>query len=135
MKRYPVILCVDDEHTVLTSVVGQLRQAFHDQYLYETAQSTEEAWEILDEMMQAPYEVKLIISDWLMPIEKGDTFLMKVAQKYPSIHLVMLSGHADEESIERAKRYANLRAFIRKPWDKETFIHTIQTILSSETNG
>jgi two-component system response regulator HupR/HoxA len=65
-----------------------------------------------------------------MPIEKGDSFLIRVAQNYPDIRLIMLSAYADEEAILRAERYANLFAFIRKPWEREVLLSTIQKALS-----
>ncbi len=121
----PVILCVDDEKLVLDSLVNQLRNHFGSQFIYETAENSEEAWEVINDMFSQGYPISLIISDWLMPIEKGDKFLIDVAAKYPSIALIMLSGHADEASVERAKRYANLHCFIRKPWDKEQLLFEI----------
>jgi len=125
----PVLLCVDDEKLVLDSLVNQLRNHFGSQFFYETAENSEEAWEVINEMMGLGYPIKLIISDWLMPIEKGDAFLIAVANKHPEIVLIMLSGHADELSVQRAQQYANLQVFIRKPWDKEHLVHEINIAL------
>jgi CheY-like chemotaxis protein len=66
-----------------------------------------------------------------MPLEKGDSFLIRVAQRYPDIRLIMLSAYADEEAIRRAERYANLFAFIRKPWEREALLNTIQKALAT----
>jgi CheY-like chemotaxis protein len=129
MKK-PVILCVDDEKIVLDSLVNQLRNHFGSRFVYETAENTEEGWEVIEELTEQEYEFKVIISDWLMPIERGDKFLIDISKKVPRAALIMLSGHADEESVERARQYANLQAFIRKPWDKEVLLSEVETALN-----
>jgi len=127
----PVILFVDDEKLVLDSLIAQARSAYEDTYDYETAQSAEEAWEIIEDYHDRQRRIVLLISDWLMPLEKGDSFLIRVAQRYPDIRLIMLSAYADEEAIRRAERYANLVAFIRKPWEREALLNTIQKALAT----
>jgi CheY-like chemotaxis protein len=107
-----------------------VRAAYESTYDYETAQSAEEAWEIIEDYHDRQRRIVLLVSDWLMPIEKGDSFLIRVAQNYPDIRLIMLSAYADEEAILRAERYANLFAFIRKPWEREVLLSTIQKALS-----
>ncbi|MCS7298064.1 MAG: response regulator [Bacteroidia bacterium] len=125
----PVILFVDDEKLVLDTLLVQVRSAFGDRYEYETAQSAEEAWDLIQEYHEAQRRIVLLVSDWLMPLEKGDSFLIRVAAQYPDIHLIMLSAYADEEAIERAQRYANLFAFIRKPWERDSLLSEIRRAL------
>ncbi|MEN3039919.1 MAG: response regulator [Bacteroidia bacterium] len=125
----PIILFVDDEKIVLDTLVVQVRSAFGDKYDYETAQSAEEAWDLIREYRDAQRRIVLLVSDWLMPLEKGDSFLIRVAAQYPEVRLIMLSAYADEEAIQRAQRYANLFAFIRKPWERHTLLSQIQKAL------
>lgn len=125
----PVIIFVDDEKLVLDTLLVQVRSAFGEQYDYETAQSAEEAWELIQEFREGQRRIVLLVSDWLMPMEKGDSFLIRVAASYPDIKLIMLSAYADEAAIERAQRYANLFAFIRKPWEREHLLSEIQRAL------
>lgn len=127
MKK-KLILCVDDEKVVLNSLLQQLQSGLGNAYLYEIAESAEEAWEIIGEL-QHEIEMVLIISDWLMPGMKGDEFLVSLHQKYPSVVTIMLTGQADEEAIKNAKTHANLYACLRKPWDKENLIENIQKAL------
>ena len=109
----------------------QVEAGLGDQFFCEPVQLVEEAWEVLDEFMEEGPGVSLIISDWMMGPERGDDFLVAVHEKYPAIDLVMLSGYADEDSIERARKLANLKAFIRKPWEEEELLENLTTILSS----
>ncbi|HBB31592.1 MAG TPA: hypothetical protein DDZ80_27080 [Cyanobacteria bacterium UBA8803] len=113
------ILCVDDEKVILESLKEQLKRRFGNQYLYEVAESAEEAWEIIEELYEEDIKIMLIVSDWLMPDMKGDEFLIQVHHKYPEIITVMLTGQADEAAINRAKENANLYCCLRKPWSED----------------
>lgn len=123
------ILLIDDDKTVLDSLRSQLQGRFGYQYIYETVQSVEEAWEVIEDFQSEGAGIQLIISDWLMGPERGDKFLMEVHAKHPGIDLLMLSGYANEEAVERARTYANLKAFVRKPWDEEELNQILENIL------
>lgn len=126
----PVILCVDDEAVVLNSLKIQLKNAFHDDYLYEVAESADEALEIIEEFQEDEINIIVIVSDWLMPGIKGDEFLIKIHQKFPSIVKIMLTGQADNEAIDRARKEANLHSCLYKPWDGQELIETIKSGLA-----
>ncbi len=124
------ILCVDDENVILESLKEQLKRRFGNLYLYETAESAEEALEIIEELYVAQVKVLIIVSDWLMPDMKGDEFLIQVHQRFPEIVTVMLTGQADESAVERAKKEANLYCCLRKPWTEEELAHVITSNLA-----
>jgi CheY-like chemotaxis protein len=119
----PVILLVDDDKTVLDSLNNQLRSAFHREVKLENASNPSEAMEILEEL---DGQVHLIISDWMMPTEKGDQFLIRVTERWPAIPQIMLSGFADEESVERARSGAHLAAYLTKPWSANEVIALVR---------
>jgi CheY-like chemotaxis protein len=125
-----VILCVDDESVILKSLEIELQGAFGETYLYEFAESGDEALEIIDELNDEEVQLLIIVSDWLMPGMKGDELLIKVHQNYPKIHKVMLTGQADEQAVERAKQDANLYRYLPKPWDSQELIETIRSALA-----
>lgn len=126
----PVILCVDDEVVVLDSLKIQLKNAFSDAYLYEMAENADEALEIIDELGEDEIPLIVIVSDWLMPGIKGDEFLIKVHQKHPRVIKIMLTGQADEMSLERAMKEANLHQVLYKPWQEIELIETIHSGLN-----
>lgn len=126
------ILCVDDERIVLLSLRDQLTHHFGDRYIYEFAESADEALEVIEELNQDGVKILIIVSDWLMPNMKGDEFLIKVHQQFPGIVTVLLTGQADEEAIERARKYANLHRYIPKPWDKATLIEVLESGLEGK---
>lgn len=110
-----MILCVDDEKIVLDTLVRQLEQLYADTFLYEQAQSVEEAWEIIDEATEDGMDMVLVISDWLMPGTRGDEFLVELHNRYPNTVKIMLSGQADKEAIDNAIANSNTTYF-SKPW-------------------
>jgi CheY-like chemotaxis protein len=121
------ILCVDDEEIVLMSLKEQIEDYFGDQFLYEVAESAEEAWEVIEDLSEESIEILVIVSDWLMPGIKGDEFLIAVHKRFPKIVKVILTGQADEKAIKRAIKEANLHRCLRKPWKEEELIETIRS--------
>jgi CheY-like chemotaxis protein len=121
------ILCVDDERIVLVSLRDQIAKHFGNRYRYEVAESADEAWEVIEELCDDDINLLIIVSDWLMPGMRGDEFLIKVHAQFPGIVTVLLTGHADEDAIERARQQANLHAYIAKPWTEETLIGIIES--------
>lgn len=124
MKK-PVIICVDDEQTILDSLEIDLLKAFEDKYLIETAQSGAEALELLSELLAEQYEVPVVISDQIMPNMKGDELLRSVYAISPNSLKIMLTGQADLEAVANAINYAKLYRYIPKPWQCEDLKLTV----------
>ncbi len=125
------ILCVDDETIILNSLRRQLRRAFSDKYVYESAESADEAFEIIQEFEEEGSDVIVIVSDWLMPGMKGDEFLSKVHQDHPRVVKILLTGQADEEAISRAQEQANLHQYLTKPWKSDELVNCIRSGLEA----
>lgn len=116
MKK-AVILCVDDEKVVLTSLKAQLKNEFDKQYRIETAESGEEAMEIVNELQEEKIELPVVIADQIMPGMKGDEFLTEIYQISPQTYNIMLTGQANAEAVGKAVNQAHLYRYISKPWD------------------
>jgi DNA-binding NtrC family response regulator len=129
--RKKALICVDDEPIILDSLREQLEKHYGDQYIYETADSAEEALEIIDELDDDNIEIAIIVSDWLMPGMKGDKFLLNVDLKYPRVVKVLLTGQADQKSIATLEELADRFALIPKPWNKDELINVIKTGLEN----
>lgn len=123
----PAILCVDDEVVVLESLEIELRNAFEHTYIYEFAESADEALEIVEELNKEEVDILVIVSDWLMPGIKGDELLIKIHKKYPRIITILLTGQADQEAVNRAQSQANLHTYLHKPWDSKELIEAIKS--------
>jgi DNA-binding NtrC family response regulator len=128
MEKNLAIVCVDDEKVVLDSLQEQLENSFGDMdILIEIAESADEAWEVIEELIEDGYELVMVISDWLMPRTKGDKFLVDLHEQFPSALTIMLTGQADSEAVENARQNANLYAYIKKPWRSDDLIQRIRT--------
>jgi class 3 adenylate cyclase/PAS domain-containing protein len=126
-----VIICVDDETTVLRSLKSELKEAFGNNYLIEIAEGGEEALELLTELLEDGCEIPLIISDYIMPDMKGDELLRRVHLISPKTLKVMLTGQATIEAVGNAIKYAKLYRYIAKPWQSEDLKLTVTEAIYS----
>ena len=124
------LLCVDDELAILKALKEQFKRLFGKRYIYEVAQSAEEAWEVIGEFEEDDVDVLIIVSDWLMPNVRGDEFLAQVHVKFPDIIKILLTGQADDSAIDQAKIKANLHRCLNKPWSEDELIETIRSGLA-----
>jgi len=115
------LLFVDDEENVLNA----LRRIFLDEnYTILTATSALKALEILE---QQP--VHLIISDHRMPGMTGAELLKTVRERFHDTIRIMLTGHADVNSIMGAVKEGAVYKFITKPWNDEDLRLTVSLAL------
>ncbi len=128
-EKKRVILCVDDEMSVLETLQNQLKSMFGNKYLIELAESGEEAIEVLDDFIDDGYDPILIITDWLMPGMKGDDFLVNIKDRENNAIKILLTGHAPEESVERAFKEGGLHHYVSKPWSKDDLEKKLVDIL------
>ena len=122
----PVIICVDDEPTILESLKIELKKALEDDYLIETASGGEDALELLAELIEDKYEVAVVISDYRMPDIKGDELLKQIHETCPKTINIMLTGEANLEAVGNAIKYAKLYRYIAKPWQYEDLALTVK---------
>lgn len=134
MKK-PVIICVDDEPTVLDSLKVELRRGLSSQCLIEIAESGEETLELLEDLLGDDYEVAVVVADYIMPGLKGDELLHQIHERSPQTINIMLSGQADLDAVGRSIQYANLYRFISKPWHSADLGLTLSEALQSYHQG
>ena len=126
MEKKPVIICIDDEDVVLTSLEIELQQAMGTTCRIELAQSGDDAIEMLHEYISENQAISVIISDYIMPGMRGDEALNKAHALVPSARKIMLTGQSSIEGIASAINHANLYRFIAKPWDRQDLALTIK---------
>jgi two-component system sensor histidine kinase/response regulator len=120
----PVVLCVDDEKTVLISLRQELEFGLGREFTFELAESAEEGLEIFDEIHASGMQVSVVISDQIMPGMKGDEFLAEVARRSPATGRILLtgeSGYAHHRQIANGKLFVTLA----KPWDLHELRNTL----------
>lgn len=115
------LLFVDDEQNILTS----LRRLFRsDGYRILLANSGAEGLSILEKE-----NVDLVISDMRMPEMDGAEFLSYVAEKWPSVIRILLTGYSDVESTISAINKGNIYKYVSKPWDDNDLKITVNHAL------
>jgi two-component system, sensor histidine kinase and response regulator len=130
MKK-PVILCVDDEQILLDSLKQQLKPEFGKAYQIETAESGEEALEVIEELLEENREIPLVISDELMPGIKGHELLAQIQNILPRTLKILLTGKIEASALGKAINSAKLYRYMSKPWDSADLILTVREALDS----
>ncbi|EDN71317.1 sensory transduction histidine kinase [Beggiatoa sp. PS] len=129
--KTPVILCVDDEQILLDSLKHQLSLEFGKVYQIETAESGEEALELIEELLEENTEIPLIISDELMSGIKGHELLAQIHDILPSTLKILLTGNIDASALGKAINSAKLYRYMSKPWEPTDLILTVKEALES----
>jgi HD-like signal output (HDOD) protein len=106
MKR---ILFVDDEREILEGLRDLMRK-HRKEWDMVFARSGHDA---LEELAESRFDV--IISDMRMPVMDGAELLGRVKTLYPATARIILSGHADRDSVVRSLPVAH--QFLSKPCD------------------
>ncbi len=112
-KKYTVLF-VDDEQRVLKSLK---RGLISEPYRKIFAASGREALEIL-----AAEPVEVIVSDMKMPEMNGLELLQEVAQRYPDIIRLVLSGYSHTNTVLAAVNEGRIFRYITKPWSLDNDI-------------
>lgn len=120
-----IILCVDDESSILESLEMELSLK-NQNYQVELAESGQEALEIANELTEEGNDLTVVISDYIMPSMKGDELLVKLHKQYPLSKKILLTGQAALEGVTNVINDAILYRFIDKPWDRDDLRLTVQ---------
>jgi DNA-binding NtrC family response regulator len=115
----PVVLLVDDEDMILTSI----RTLLMLEADYEVVCFTKpaEAARHLE-----TNQVDITVSDYMMPGMNGIQLLGEAKRLQPEATRVLLTGHADKASAIQAINQVALFQYLEKPWDNAQLLLVIQ---------
>jgi type II secretory ATPase GspE/PulE/Tfp pilus assembly ATPase PilB-like protein/FixJ family two-component response regulator len=115
------VLFVDDEPSVLSA----MRRIFMEEnYRILTAATGHEALAVM-----AAEQVQLVVSDHRMPAMTGAELLKTIKERWPQTIRIMLTGHADINSVMGAVRDGAVYKFITKPWNDDDLRLTVSLAL------
>ncbi len=123
----PKLLLVDDEPSILSALVRQLRlvnRSPHPAYKVETMTSSLAALKRAEETA-----FDLVISDYRMPEMDGVVFLRHFREIQPNAVRMVLSGMADMKAMVGAINEAGIARFIAKPWNDAELTFAVETAL------
>jgi len=113
-----VVLCVDDEPAILSSLRRLLRPKGYKVLLAEGGQAG------LDALAREP--VDLVVSDMRMPEMDGAQFLEQVRLRWPEVIRILLTGYADVSSTIAAINRGEIHRYIAKPWDDQNMLMVVE---------
>lgn len=117
----PVILCVDDEPNILSS----LRRLFRAKgYQVHIAEGGSAGLQLLEKEA-----VDIVISDMRMPEMDGAKFLHQVRARWPETVRLLLTGYSDVSSIIEAINRGEIYRYITKPWDDNDILLVVRQAL------
>lgn len=122
----PIVLCVEDDLILLKSLQIELEMYFGNRLIIEIAESVEEAFEVLDTLMQEGSEIIAAISDHQMIPIDGITFFEQLSMKFPQIYKILLTGNNRNELIQQS---LPVHEILEKPWNSFELASKIEKLL------
>ena len=108
----PVIVLVDDEDMVVTSIKSFL--TLETDYDVEGFTTPADALEFIKSN-----RVDVVVSDYLMPDMDSISLLAQVKEIQPEATRILLTGYADKENAIKAINDVGLYQYIEKPWEND----------------
>ena len=130
-KNNPVILCVDDDQSVLQALRSLLEKTMGGQADIEVAECGDDALEICDDLAEEGRPVSIVISDYIMPNMRGDELLIKLHERSPKMIKIMLTGQSDLTGVRRVINKASLYRFLEKPFNNADLVLTAKSAVES----
>ena len=111
------ILSLEDEADVRDALERDLEQ-FWDKIRLEVAEDVDDAWAVIDEIVEDGDELALVLSDHRLPGKSGVDFLVELMEdeRFSATRTVLVTGQADQADTIRAVNEAGLDHYIAKPW-------------------
>ncbi|MEO6096546.1 MAG: sigma-54 dependent transcriptional regulator [Fibrobacteria bacterium] len=106
--KKPVILIVDDEPAIVSSIIRSLE----DDYECLGAPNAAEGRKLF-----ASHAITCVLSDQRMPGEPGSEFLAWVKENHPDTMRILITGFSDFESVVAAVNKGQIYHFLHKPWE------------------
>jgi len=135
-NRMYTLLLVDDDSLILDVLRIQLSHFIPDNVTIERASNGEEALQLMKELaIEGLSPVEIIISDYFMPGLTGTEFLLRAHVINPHSKKILLTGQADEETVNKILEETNLFHFMTKPWNSKemecivmNFVHELNKL-------
>jgi DNA-binding NtrC family response regulator len=118
----PVVVIVDDEEMVITSIRAFL--TLETEYDIHGFTDPEGAAKFLE-----THPIDVVVSDYLMPKMNGIQLLGRAKQLQPEAARVLLTGHADKQSAIQAINEVGLFQYLEKPWDNEQLLLVVRSAI------
>jgi DNA-binding NtrC family response regulator len=119
-------LVVDDDDPVRVMLARLLRTQGYEVHQAANAREARKAIEAS--------RPDLVISDIVMPGESGIELRRAIAQHWPGLPVILISGYSAEGPAEFAARTANT-TFVQKPFAADQLLSLVEQVLAGEAAG
>jgi CheY-like chemotaxis protein len=131
--KYAVV-CVDDDPYILQMLGFQLGKIINQKCtLLEYFTDPNEALDGISALVEERIDIIFVIVDYQMPQMTGSQLIRSIKEKYPDLNCVMLSGQANQLSVDELVADNLLNSFIAKPWDEETLVQIIRPLIEAHS--
>jgi len=120
------VLLVDDEEEFVKSLSERLQMR---ELKSETAYNGEQALQVVQDELP-----DVMILDLKMPGIDGLEVLRRVRKAYPSVQVIILTGHGTEKDEEQAKKLGAY-AYLQKPADLDTLVQMVKRAYKSKVEA
>jgi len=120
-----LILIVDDETSVREIMRASLET--NGYHVVEAKNGMEAA--VVYEKQRG--DIKLVITDMMMPTMDGTAIIRLLCRLNPSIKIVVVTGMSEEEQISEAIK-KNVYGFLRKPFRADKLLNAVHNALNNE---
>lgn len=120
-----VIICVDDEPSILMALQQQMIRAFANDFAIEIAENSESAIELIQNLLENDYRIATVVTDEMMPGMRGHQLINEIAKLSPDTHYVLLTGYIDAETIAGVKSNPKIIC-LSKPWGYDELVRSIR---------
>lgn len=133
--RAYTLLIVDDDPLILDVLRIQLEHILPENVSIERASSGDEGLQLMKDFIQDGLPpVEIIISDYFMPGLTGTEFLLRAHVINPSSKKILLTGQADEATVNKILEETNLFHFMTKPWNGQELKERIEDYIQQINN-
>ena len=89
--------------------------------ILDSLSSVDDAWAVIDEIVEDGDELALVLSDHRLPGKSGVDFLVELMkdERFGATRTVLVTGQADQSDTIRAVNQAGLDYYIGKPWNPD----------------
>lgn len=115
------ILIVDDSEAICNALRRELVQV---RFEVVTTQSGEAALQLV-----ANNAFDVVITDLRMPMMDGEQLIAQLAQKFPELPCIVITGNAEKDQILRLAKKPNLAGMLVKPWNHGQLIAAISSAM------
>jgi CheY-like chemotaxis protein len=120
LPEAPTVLFVDDEENNRKA----FEYAFGEQFKIFTAANGVEALDLLDRE-----RISVLVADQKMPGMTGVELCKIVKGRFPGVVRMIISAYVSTEAVMEACNEAQVRCFVRKPWEHERLVRMLNEAL------